>query len=78
MLIIVWAESFLAKLSCSSLVRLRALVLIVVLAPLEAMVIVDWLGDGLLPLLSFQLGAEGGFSQCIVAECHFHLLWWSS
>ena len=37
------AESSLVRLSCSSLVRLRAAVLIVDLAPLESMAIGDWL-----------------------------------
>ena len=60
--------------SWSSLVKLRALVIIVVLAPLEAMAIADWL-DWLkrllpLPLLDFQLGAGGGFNQFLAVECH--------
>lgn len=45
--------------------------LIVILAPLEAVAIVDWL-EGLLPLplLNFQLGAGGGFNQFLAVECH--------
>ena len=42
--------------------------LMVVLAPLEAMDSADWL-EGRLPLLDFQLGAVGDFNQFLADWC---------